>query len=139
MTTTILILLIVGAGILFVCLVTGFVVLVLFRQAGGWQRLIKGFATTSTPAGQIVERQTVKIGEVTYKRCVTVGIADEGLYLTICRKTVWIPWDEFKGIDQTKLYWENVPVLTVGKPAVTTISVEKDLFERMRGRVRIRT
>jgi hypothetical protein len=64
-----------------------------------------------------------------------VGIATEGLYLTIWRKTVLIPWSEFKGVGQTMLYWQRVPLLTVANPPVATITVQNDLFEIMRGRL----
>jgi hypothetical protein len=46
-----------------------------------------------------------------------------------------IPWAEFQGVGQSMLYWQRVPVLTVGNPPVTTITVQNDLFELMRGRV----
>ena len=132
MNTTTLVLLIVGASILFACLIVGFVLLVLFLLSkGGWRRLIKTYGTANPPAGQFIQRQTVKIGAVTYKRCVTVRIADEGLYLTIWRKTVLIPWDEFKAIEQTKLYWQKVPVLTIGNPQITKITMKNDLFAVM--------
>lgn len=136
MNTTILVLLIVFVAVFFACLIVGFVLLVLFLLSkGGWRRLTERYATPNPPAGQVVQRQTVKIGAVTYKRCVTVGIANEGLYLTIWRKTVLIPWSEFKGVGQTMLNWQRVPVLTVGNPPVTTITVQNGLFEMMRGRV----
>ena len=131
MDTTI-ILLIVGASILFACLIAGFVLLVLFLLSkGGWRRLVKTYATTNPPVGQIIQRQTIKIGAVRYKRCVTVGIADEGLHLTIWRKTVLIPWSEFKAIGQTTLYWQKVMVLTVGNPQVATITMKNDLVTAM--------
>ena len=128
MDTTI-ILLIVGASILFACLIVGFVLLVFFLLSkGGWRRLVEVYATTNPPKGQIIQRQTIKIGAVTYKRCVTVGIADEGLHLTIWRKTVLIPWGEFKAIGQTTLNWQKVMVLTVGNPQVAKIIMKNDLY-----------
>jgi hypothetical protein len=136
MTTTIIILLIVSGVLLLIGVVVGFVLLVLFLLSkGGWGRPRERYSTPNLPAGQIVQRQTVKIGAVTYKRCVTVGIATEGLYLTIWRKTVLIPWSEFKGVGQTMLYWQRVPLLTVANPPVATITVQNDLFEIMRGRL----
>jgi hypothetical protein len=136
MNTSILILLIVFGVVLLVGAIVGFVLLLFFLLSkGGWRRLVEMYATPNQPAGQTVQRQTVKIGAVTYKRCATVGIADEGLYLAIWRKAVLIPWSEFKGVGQTMLYWQRVPLLTVGTPPVTTITVQNDLFEMMRSRV----
>jgi hypothetical protein len=136
MDTTILVVLIVFAAVFVACLIGGFVLLVLFvLSKGGWRRLTERYATPNPPLGQIIQRQAVKIGAVTYKRCVTVGIANEGLYLAIWRKSLLIPWSEFKGIGQTMLYWQRVPLLTVGNPPVTTITVQNDLFEMMRERL----
>jgi hypothetical protein len=138
MHASILIFLIVGASILFACLIAGGVLLVFFLLSkGGWRPLTEMYATPNLPAGLVIQRQTVKVGAVTYKRCVTAGIADEGLYLTIWRRTVLIPWSEFKGIGQARLHWQRVPVLTVGNPSVATITVTNDLFERMRGRLMV--
>jgi hypothetical protein len=134
MDTTILVVLIVFAAVFAACLIGGFVLLVLFLLSkGGWRRLTERYATPNPPSGHIIQRQTVKIGAVTYKRCVTVGIASDGLYLAIWRKAVLIPWSEFKGVGQTMLYWQRVPLLMVGNPPVTTITVQNDLFEMMRG------
>ena len=137
MSVTLLIVLILAAAALFF---TGIVALVLFllSMAGGsWRRLVERYATANPPTGQVFQRQTVKIGAVTYKRCTTVGIADDGLYLTLWRKTVLIPWSEFTGIGQTMLYWQRVPVLTIGNPPVGTITMQNDLFAAMQGRMKI--
>ena len=137
MDTTI-VLLIVGASILFACLIVGFVLLILLLLSkGGWRQLVKLYATTNPPVGQVIQRQTVKIGAVTYKRCVTVGIATEGLYLTIWQKTILIPWGEFKEIGQATLYWQKVPVLTVGNPQVAKIIMKNDLVFAMWERLRV--
>ena len=119
-----------------ILLVIGILALTFYcLSKGAWRRLVEIYATTNPPAGQVVQRQTVKVGAVVYNRCVRVGIADEGLYLTIYRKTILIPWNDFGRIDPTVLYWQNVPVLTVGNPPMATITVPNDLFERMRERM----
>jgi hypothetical protein len=93
------------------------------------------YGTDKPPAGQIVARQTLQIGAVTYKRCVTLGIADEGLYVKIWRKTVLIAWSEFKSIGQATLYWQKVPMLTVGDPPVATMTVPVEAFQLMWGKL----
>jgi hypothetical protein len=66
---------------------------------GGWRRLAAVYSTVNPPAGSIATRETLKIGAVVYKRCVTVGISDEGLYVSIWRKTLLIPWNHFTRIE----------------------------------------
>lgn len=95
----------------------------------GWRRLAAVYATVDPPAGSIVTRETLKIGAVVYKRCVTVGIADEGLYVSIWRKTLLIPWNHFTKIEQATLHWNKVPMLTVGETtSVATITVPMSVF-----------
>ena len=141
MTTTTLILLIVAGVVLVAGFVVGLVLFILFLvkslggAAGGWGRLAEVYATANPPAGQITKRETIQVGALTYKRCVTMGVADEGLYVTIWRKTVLIPWTEFKAVAQATLYWQNVPMLTVGEPPVATMTVPLAVFEVMRAKL----
>lgn len=132
-TTLLVILIVVGA----VLLALGIVALVLFIlvKASRWRQLVARYATADPPTGQIFRHETVKIGAVVYKRCVTVGIADRGLYLAIGRKTVLIPWSECKEIGQTVLHWKRVPTLTIGAPSVATIIVQNDLFAAMQAKL----
>jgi len=138
---TILVLLILLGVVFLAGLVVGLVFLILFLvkqlggTTGGWRRLAEMYATAKPPTGQIVTGQTLQIGAVTYKRCATLGIADEGWYVTIWRKTALIPWTEFKALGQATLYWQKVPMLTVGDPPVATMTVPVAVFQQMRGRL----
>ncbi len=102
---------------------------------GGWRRLSGVYSTANLPAGRIAKRETLKIGAVVYKRCVTLGIADEGLYMLIWRTCILIPWDHFTKIEQATLYWKKVPMLTIGDPTVATITVPRSTFDVMRSRL----
>jgi hypothetical protein len=65
-------------------------------------------------------RAILLVPAVTYKRCPALGVADEGLYVSIWRKVALIPWTEFKAVGQATLSWQKVPMLTVGDPPVAT-------------------
>lgn len=131
--------------VLGVVMVAGFVtalvffILFLVKQlsgtTGGWRQLAEAYTTPKPPRGQIVTGQTLQVGAVTYKRCVTLGIADEGLYVTIWQKTALVPWTEFKGIGEATLYWQKVPLLTIGNPPVATMTVPVSVFPIMRGKL----
>jgi hypothetical protein len=141
MNLTVLILLIVAG----VSLVAGFVVggvffiLFLVQQlggtTGGWRRLAAVYATADPPTGQVTSGATITVGAVTYRRCATLVVADEGLYVAIWRKTALIPWTEFKGVRQATLSWQKVPMLTVGDPPVATMTVPVSVFQQMRGKL----
>lgn len=132
MDNTLLVVLIVCAAVVLALLIAGFVVLLLYLLSkGGWGRLKQRYRVEQPPGGTVIRRQTVKIGIVTFKQCVTVGIADEGLYLAMWRTTVLIPWSELSAAGETTLFWRRVPVLGVGQPPITTLTFEHGLIEKM--------
>jgi len=141
MDTTMLVLLIVAGVLLLAGFVVGLVFLVLLLvkslggTTGGWGELAEVYGTNNPPTGQITKGETIQVGAVTYKRCVTLAVADEGLYVSIWRKTALIPWTEFKAVGQATLYWQKVPMLTVGDPPVATMTVPPQTFEVMRGKL----
>ena len=141
MKVTVLVLLILLGVVFLAGFIVGLVFLILFLvkslggTAGGWRRLAEVYGTDKTSTGQTTKRETIQVGAVTYKRCVTLGVADEGLYVTIWRKTALVPWTEFKAIGQVTLYWQKVPMLTVGDPPVATMTVPVAVFQVMRGKL----
>jgi hypothetical protein len=136
-----LMLLIIAGFLLLAGFVVGLVFFILFLvkslggTTGGWGKLAEVYGTNNPPAGQITKGETIQVGAVTYKRCVTLAVADEGLYVSIWRKTALIPWTAFKEIGQATLYWQKVPMLTVGDPPVATMTVPVAVFQVMRGKL----
>jgi hypothetical protein len=105
----------------------------------GWSRLSSRYATTQQPPTQAVSRQTLVVGQVLYRNCVTVGLSDAGLYLKIGfplsifgKSSLLIPWSEFKQISEARLYLHKAACLSLGDPPVGTITVPMTLFEMMR-------
>jgi hypothetical protein len=96
-------LLIVAGVLLLAGFVVGLVFLILFLvkslggTTGGWGKLAEVYGTNKPPTGQITKGETIQVGAVTYKRCVTLGVAEEGLYISIWRKTVLDPVDRIQG------------------------------------------
>ncbi len=136
-----IVLLIITGVLLLAGSLLGLVVFALFlvKRLGGsvgeWRRLADHYPTQQLPNGQITNRETIQIGAVTYKRCVILGIADEGLYVSIGNKTALIPWNEFTAIGQTTLYWQKLPMLTAGDPPVATMTLPLTLFQEVRSRL----
>ena len=64
MDTTILVLLVFCGTFFFASLIVGFVLLMLFLLGKDWRRLTKMYATPKQPSGQIIYRQTMKIGAI---------------------------------------------------------------------------
>jgi hypothetical protein len=104
-----------------------------FAQISGWTRLAEAYPAAHTPVLQPLTKQTVQVGSVRFRRCVTVGIGDWGLYLwarpVFSRyKPILIPWAELSVIGTARIYWSKAALLSVGKPAVATIRLPMSLY-----------
>ncbi len=141
MNVTLIILLVISGVVVLAVFVVGLVYVaislgrLLGGTAGGWRQLASAYTTTNVATGQISTRATIQVGAVTYKRCVTLGVADEGLYVTIWRTTALIPWNEFKAMGPTTLYWQQVPKFSIGDPIVATMTVPAAVFQAMQLRL----
>jgi hypothetical protein len=105
---------------------------------GGWTLLAGRFQTPDQMPKEAYQRQTVQVGKVVYKRCTTVGIRPEGLFLesagpfTKGLKPLYIPWDQIRGIKEGKLYWEKIYILSIGEPELGTVSLFFNIFDKVR-------
>ncbi|REK06845.1 MAG: hypothetical protein DWQ37_22690 [Planctomycetota bacterium] len=122
----------VGLAVLAV-VIAGPVILLVFllKSMGGgtgsWTRLQQVYATNDPPRGDVRSWQSVRVGSVNYNNIATLGIAEEGLYVSIWRSTALVPWNEFHGQDGT--------TLTVGNPPVATIRLSRAVLEALRNRL----
>jgi hypothetical protein len=112
--------------------------------ADGWGALAEAYATSKdTPAGAWTA-QTLVVGRILYRNCVTVGAEDAGLYmrlgfpLTLLRRpALLIPWSEFKRLDKGRLYWQESSLLSLGEPEVGTLTVPAALFAKIRPHIKV--
>ncbi|MBX7105504.1 MAG: hypothetical protein K1X57_15570 [Gemmataceae bacterium] len=130
--------LIIAGGLLAAVFLAGLIVLFVLLMArvfggksGGWRKLADRYPSQGAPRGKLFARETIQIGVVTYKRMVTAGVADEGLYLSVWRRVALIPWREVVGVGRAVLYWQSVPMLVIGEPPVATVAVSLKLFEEI--------
>jgi hypothetical protein len=113
-----------------------FLMLRLFAKASGLNKLADLYPAEGEPEGQEHTRQTIKVGAVRYRRCVTVIVNARGLYLSVQpklskRRPILIPWEEVKKTEKGRLYWDSARQLFVGEPKVATVTVFTSLFRAM--------
>ncbi len=108
------------------------------RQGGGWRRLAQRFAAQGTPDGQRFVRQTVQVGAVVYKRCVTVIISPGGLHVdagvaarAFGNAPLLIPWNEIRHEQRVRLHWQTAVRLSIGEPEIGVITLKSDLFQKV--------
>jgi hypothetical protein len=107
-----------------------------FKGSGGWDRLAKAYATTRQPPKLLLRRQNLVVGQIVYRRSMTVGWDDAGLYLELGfplsifeRRRLFLPWTEFKRVEDARLFWRKGALLSLGKPLIGTITVPIELFD----------
>ena len=108
----------------------------IFSKASGLDRLAERYPAGHAPAGNDHVKQTVQVGIVRYRRCVTVGIGTEGLFLWVRppvgrQAKLLIPWNEIRQIQEAKLYGRPGMRLSIGEPEVGEITIYRELFEPM--------
>jgi len=106
----------------------------MFARISGLTALAKHYPALSRPEGVERARQTVKVGVVRYRRCVTLVVSSSGLYLwvrpVLSRYTsVLIPWREVREILPTRLYGRRAVRLSIGNPEVGAVIVYEALFK----------
>jgi hypothetical protein len=138
------------AGIL--AFLAGFLALLysIFAQTSGWNALTHRYEAIVEPEGRKLTRQTIKVGSVRWRWCVTVVLNVEGMYIQLGRQTgllairkhppVLIPWAEFKAPRKGRLYlgWEAVQ-LSIGEQETAAITFPIELYKEMVGYLNIST
>jgi hypothetical protein len=114
----------------------------LFRISG-LPRLVAEypFRDGQAPAGEMLHKQTVKVGPVRYRRCVTVNISTQGLYLAVLpplgkQATVLIPWIDITSVEVATLYGRKAARLLIGQGELASITVYSELFRSMQPHLR---
>jgi hypothetical protein len=105
-----------------------------FAKVGCLGKLSHHYPATHDPGGVSHTKQTVKVGVVRYRKCVTMRFGTEGLFLWVCpplgrQGRLLIPWDEIKQVRGTSLYGRQGVRMSIGDPEIGEITVYRDLFE----------
>jgi hypothetical protein len=105
----------------------------IFAKVSGWTRLAEHYPAIDQPEGAKYTRQTVQVGAVRYRNCVTVCLSPQGFYLWARPifsqyPPLLIPWGEIQRVQETRLYWERAMQLSIGSPQVATITLRMGLF-----------
>jgi hypothetical protein len=134
-------------GVLFFFAVLAFVLAVLagsyilltgvFKGSSGLTRLIQQYPAPFQPEGAVQTWQTIRLGAVRWRNCVTMVIGPQGFYFAIRQpftsfRPVLIPWRQITATRETYLYWFRAVTLSVGNPTVAEVTVYQNQFERMR-------
>ena len=116
----------------FYALLTG-----IFMGSSGLSRLMQQYPAPFQPEGSAQTWQTVRVGAVRWRNCVTIVVGPQGFYFAVRQaftnfRPVLIPWSQIRATRETHLYWRQAATLSVGDPSVAEVTVYMNQFERMR-------
>lgn len=116
------------------------------RDTGSWAGLSERYpaveATSSVVAAPSARHgQTIQVGAVRWKRCVSVCITPEGLHLLMPspgallkvlglmgKQPIFIPWSEIVGAEPARLFMLSGYRLLIGNPLVATVTMYAELY-----------
>ena len=114
-----------------------------FGKIGGLDGLARRYPAIHQPQGNQLTEQTIRVGPVRFRRCVTVSIEPEGLYLWVRLimsnyTPILIPWDEVKVTQGAIIYWQKAVQMSIGTPQVATVAVKMNLFRLIEPHLKVK-
>jgi hypothetical protein len=114
-----------------------------FGRFSGWNKLTQRYGSNTEPQGTKLELQTIKVGVVRWRWCVTVVLSPQGMYLRAATgpaallgrlPPVIVPWLEFKKPRKGHLYpgWRAIE-MSIGEPELVPITLPSALYQQMIG------
>ena len=101
----------------------------------GYDGLAQRFPGAGEPQGPRWEKTCVQFGSMRYRWCVTVVVAQEGLWLQArpplqgVQQAIIVPWTEIHEVGSALLYWRQAVCLTCGDPAAGTLTVWQPVWD----------
>lgn len=101
----------------------------------GYESLARWFPGVTEPQGARWENRCVQFGSMRYDWCVTIVVAQEGLWLQArpplqgAQAPVLVPWAEIREARSTLLYWRQAVRLICGEPAAGAVTVWQPVWD----------
>lgn len=110
-------------------------IVLLLSYAGGWQRLSKVYASTTQPHGKAFHGISGGVGIVSYRNCLTIHVAPEGIFLSlpfifrIGHQTLLVPWHAIHSQEAARFRWTDAVKFQVGFPSQGQILLPQRVLE----------
>jgi hypothetical protein len=106
-------------------------IVVLLRYLSRWQLLTARYPFQAPSEGFQAHYQTIMVGPVRFKRCVSIYLSQSGLGLKVSMpgfKPMTIPWGEFTAATPASFLWNKAVRLSIGNPPLTTLTLPLALY-----------
>ena len=98
----------------------------------GWRRLAREYPPpTDRPLPPFRHWQTVQAGAVLWRRCISVAVTQEGLWLWNRfpgMAGLTIPWTAVTGVRPAMLYWRRAYDLLLDRPAGALVRLQQSVY-----------
>ena len=100
-------------------------------------KIAERYSTCDPPKGETLTKQTLQIGLVRYRKCVTIHMDTQGFYFCVHmvfskHPQIFIPWKEFRDIQESSIYQKQAKQFSIGEPVVGTVRIPEEIFNKMR-------
>jgi hypothetical protein len=113
----------------------GSLVCLLLSLVSGWQRLAARYPATQPARGARFGAQSAGIGGVSYRNCLTIHVAADGLFLSmpiilrVGHPPLFIPWHAATKQETVKFLWSERVRLEIGSPPIGRLQLEPRVLE----------
>jgi len=110
-----------------------------FAHGSGWSALAPRFACPTQAPVDATHGQTVMVGMVYYKRCASIAVMPDGLYLAVPlpkHPALLIPWKEIVQAEPISLNWRQAVRVVLRDPQCSRIVVPGEFAELITERLR---
>jgi hypothetical protein len=113
----------------------GSLVCLLLSLVSGWQRLAARYPATQPAHGTRLRAQSAGIGGVSYRNCLTIHVAADGLFLSmpfilrVGHAPLFIPWHAVSKQETVKFLWSEMVRLEIGSPPIARVQLDPRVLE----------
>jgi hypothetical protein len=110
-------------------------VVLALSYVSGWQKLAASYLARETPRGTRFSGQSGSVGSVSYRSCLTVHVAPDGLFLAtpfffrFAHKPLFIPWSAIRNQKRKKFLWHEAMSFEVGPAPAASLRLPTRIFE----------
>ncbi len=103
----------------------------LFAYSSGWSQLAKQYCTIQPPPNNLSLMNSGRVGWVSFKGCLNIGVTAKGLYLSVFplfrlrHPPLLIPWTAVTSAEHTKFLFQEGYRLYIGSPLITKMNLPK--------------
>jgi hypothetical protein len=105
---------------------------------GRWNALAQIYGCKAPAPADCLHRQSLAVGGVLYRNCVSLSATDAGLYLRLGfplsilrRPALLIPWTTFERLEEARLFRREAALLWLGEPTGATLTLPMSLLEKI--------